>query len=67
MRIKKRYRVFFLLILLSLAFAITLGWAPYNPLAGIEAVAAAYGEKNNRLSERQHRTAPQSCAALGTA
>jgi hypothetical protein len=45
MRIKKRYRVFFLFILLSLAFAITLGWTPYDPLAGIQVVAATYGEK----------------------
>jgi hypothetical protein len=43
MRGKKKYQAF-LLILLSLAFAITLGWALYNPLWGIQVVAATYGQ-----------------------
>jgi|GEM_PF-5582492 len=42
MRIKKMYQAL-LLGLLAIAFAITLGWGLYNPLRGIQVVAATYG------------------------
>jgi hypothetical protein len=46
MKIKKRYLAV-LLVLLALALAITLSWGLYNPLKGIQVVAATYGENCN--------------------
>lgn len=43
MRIKKTYQAL-LLGLLAIALAITLSWGLYNPLRGIQVVAATYGQ-----------------------